>query len=219
MTSNETRASDTTDTLIKGLAAQAGKRQPARPSFGAALSGILPVALLASVAVVLMTAGARPDLTVILLTWTFQFKVIGMVLIGIGACRLVWSAVRPGVRVHPVLCLGPGGVFLLGGALLDQSGFPLLGLRTLSAANCAGVIILSSLPALAAVLLVMRNGTPTHLKTAGALAGLLAGSIGALAYTIACLNDGAGFVALWYSAAILVVSTLGAIIGPKALAW
>ncbi len=72
---------------------------------------------------------------------------------------------------------------------------------------------------MAAILIAMRSGTPTRLAGAGAVAGLLAGAIGALAYTVACLNDGATFVALWYSAAIAVVTIGGALIGPRVLAW
>ncbi len=110
-------------------------------------------------------------------------------------------------------------MFLLTGALFDRSGFPLLGVHTYSVPKCAGTIIMASTPALAAIFSAMRAGTPTRLSQAGAFAGFLAGSVGGLAYTIACLNDGAAFVAVWYSIAIACVTALGALIGPKLLRW
>lgn len=219
MKSNADLSSKGTDSLIERLATQAGKRQPGRLSFAALLPVALVVSTLASVAVVLLAAGARPDIVQILLTWTFEFKVIGMIVIAAGASQLVWSTVRPGAPVHWLRAIGPGGVFLLAGALIDRSGFPLFGVHKFSVLSCAGIIIASSIPALAVILAAMRAGTPTRLVQAGAVAGFLAGAIGALAYTLACLNDGATFVALWYSVAIAVVAIIGAIIGPRMLAW
>jgi hypothetical protein len=69
------------------------------------------------------------------------------------------------------------------------------------------------------ILSVLRTGAPTHLEFAGAAAGLLSGALGAAAYTLACTNDGRPFVAIWYTLAILIMTSLGAIIGRRALAW
>ncbi|MOA46044.1 hypothetical protein D3C78_1685060 [compost metagenome] len=79
--------------------------------------------------------------------------------------------------------------------------------------------MLASLPALAALFITLRRGAPTDLVRAGASAGLLAGSLGAAAYAPACVNDGFAFVALWYSAAIAITTTIGAALGPRTLAW
>lgn len=219
MSQNDDLGSKATEALITGLAAQAGKRQDSGPAFGAAFPAAVAISALSALAVVLLTAGARPDLADILLTGTFVFKVVGMLLIAGGALWSVRAAVRPGMTVRPFRALLPGAAFLLVGAALDRSGFPIFGLHTFSVPSCAGIIILSSIPALAAILVAMRSGTPTRLVRAGTVAGLLAGAIGALAYTIACLNDGATFVALWYCAAIAVVAICGALIGPRVLAW
>ncbi|NKK74004.1 DUF1109 family protein [Rhizobium leguminosarum bv. viciae] len=219
MNDNQRLKGRTTDDLIKGLATQAGKGSSGAPR----LSIVLPVALvfsiLAATGVVVIIAGARSDLVQILPTWTFQFKVIGMILIAAGAFQLVSTVIRPGRALRAFVCLAPGLVFLLAGALLDRSGFPLLGVHTYSVPNCTGTIIMASIPALAAILAAMRAGTPTRLSRAGAVAGLLAGSVGGLAYTIACLNDGAAFVAVWYSIAIAFVTSLGAATGPRVLRW
>lgn len=208
-----------TDDLIRGLAAQAGRRSSLSFRFSIVLPVALAFSILAATGVVVMIAGPRSDLIHILPTWTFLFKVIGMVLVAAGGFELVWTVVQPGQAPRTVLFLAPALVFLLTGALFDRSGFPLLGVHTYSVLNCAGTIIMASIPALAAVLYAMRAGTPTRLRRAGAVAGFLAGSVGGLAYTIACLNDGAAFVAVWYSIAIACVAALGASIGPKLLRW
>lgn len=64
-----------------------------------------------------------------------------------------------------------------------------------------------------------RPQTDQLLERLAAEAGLLAGSIGALAYTVACVNDGAAFVAIWYSASVVAAGCLGALAGPRWLAW
>lgn len=208
-----------TDDLIRGLAAQAGKGSSFLLRLSIVLPGALVFSILAATGVVVMIAGPRSDLMQILPTWTFLFKVIGMVLVAAGGFQLVWAVVQPGQAPRTVLFLAPALVFLLAGALFDRSGFPLFGVHTYSVLNCTATIIMASIPALAAILSAMRAGTPTRLGRAGAIAGFLAGSVGGLAYTIACLNDGAAFVAVWYSIAIAGVTALGASIGPKLLRW
>ncbi|SCY88804.1 DUF1109 domain-containing protein [Rhizobium sp. NFACC06-2] len=208
-----------TDDLIRGLASQAGRRSSLSFRFSIVLPVALAFSILAATGVVVMIAGPRSDLMQILPTWTFLFKVIGMVLVAVGGFQLVWTVVQPGQVPRTVIFLAPALAFLLIGALFDRSGFPLLGVHTYSVLNCAGTIIMASIPALAAILSAMRAGTPTRLSQAGAIAGFLAGSVGGLAYTIACLNDGAAFVAVWYSIAIACVTALGALIGPKLLRW
>lgn len=137
MIKSDNAGSNATDALIAGLAAQAGKRQSRGPGFGIAFPVAIGISALAALAVVLLTAGARPDLVHILLTGTFLFKVAGMALIAAGALRSVWGAVQPGVKVRPLVGLLPGAVFLLFGAMLDGSGFPVLGVHTFSVPSCA----------------------------------------------------------------------------------
>lgn len=208
-----------TDQLITRLVLQAGKGSPAAPNVSIVLIGGLLLSVLLAVSLVLLVTGPRTDLVEILPTWTFQFKFIGMILVAAGAFQLAMTAVRPGRALRAIICLAPALVFLGTGALLDRSGFPLFGIRTFSVPSCVGIIIMASLPPLAAILTAMRSGTPTQLRQAGAVAGSLAGSVGGLAYTLACLNDGAAFVALWYSIAIAAVTAVGALLGPRVLRW
>ena len=88
-----------------------------------------------------------------------------------------------------------------------------------SAALCAGTIAGLSLPALLAGFLAMRGLAPTRPRLAGAALGLLAGALGALAYALICPVASPVFVALWYSAAMVGPSAVGALLGPRVLRW
>jgi hypothetical protein len=208
------------DDLVRRLAHEAGRPGPDRLSLTVAFPAAVIGAIAASLAVVLALVGLRPDLMAILGSWIFLFKVTAMLLLAGGGLFLVRAAATPGMAPKPALVLGPAMLFLVVSALADRSGLPLLGVNPpVSAFSCMGTIILASLPALMLVLIIMRRGIPTRLRQAGFFAGLLAGAIGALAYTVACKNDGAAFVALWYMVAVLIVAGIGAAAGPRSLAW
>lgn len=78
--------------------------------------------------------------------------------------------------------------------------------------------LLSAIP-LAVLVLVLREAVPTDLPYCGALLGLLAGGIGALAYAAYCLNDTATYVGVWYAAGIAIVTLFGWVAGPRLLRW
>lgn len=208
-----------TDELIAALAREAGEARASAPGLHATVLIGIAVAIVAALASVLLVAGVRPDLTAVWPTWIYAFKALGMVLVAGGFAVMARSTMTPGNAVRPVRSLLPAAAFLLLGTALDRSSYPLLGMHDLSVVTCIGTIVLASLPSLAVVLLAMRRGVPTRLRHAGSVAGGLAGSIGALAYTVACVNDGAGYVALWYSVALAIVAAIGAAVGSKALAW
>jgi len=220
MTHDATSGRSATDDLVRRLAREAGCSGSSRLSPAVAFPVIAIVAIPASLAVVLALVGLRPDLPAVLGSWIFLFKATAMLLLAGGGLFLVRAAATPGMAPKPALALAPAMLFLLVSALAGRSGLPLLGARPpASAFICVGTIILASLPALTLVLIIMRRGIPTRLRRAGFFAGLLAGAIGALAYTVACTNDGAAFVALWYMVAVLIVAGIGAAAGPRSLAW
>lgn len=203
--------------LIAGLAAQARPQpQLARSS---ALCWALALGLAGALLVVLLVAGARADLAAVAGTGLFAFKVGCTLLLAAAAVVLVYRAGVPGVRLRPWPLLLPLAVLVATGLLLDHSGYPLHGASGWSVARCVGTIVLAALPPLAAVLWALRRAIPTRPALAGALAGGLAGALAALAYTVACLNDGAAFVALWYHVAVLITALLGALLGRVLLRW
>ncbi len=65
----------------------------------------------------------------------------------------------------------------------------------------------------------LRLGAPTRLRRTGAMAGLVAGAIGAAAYAFHCPDDSLPFIALWYGASIGFCAAVGAMLGPRLLRW
>jgi hypothetical protein len=72
---------------------------------------------------------------------------------------------------------------------------------------------------LAILIAVLRGGATTAPVRTGALAGLLAGAIGAVFYAAHCPDDSPFFVACWYTIAIGAVTILGALAGGRLLRW
>jgi len=85
--------------------------------------------------------------------------------------------------------------------------------------SCPWNVLALSLPALAGVLWAVQGLAPTRLRAAGFASGLLAGSLGALGYALACPEASAAFVAFWYTLGILLSGGLGAWLGPRVLRW
>lgn len=109
--------------------------------------------------------------------------------------------------------------FALGVWLQVPSGERLPMLFGLSWRSCPWSLLALSLPTLAGALWVVRGLAPTRLRQAGFAAGLLAGSVAALAYATACPESSAVFIAVWYSLGILLSGALGAFLGPRVLRW
>lgn len=83
---------------------------------------------------------------------------------------------------------------------------------------------LFSIPILAiapfmAVVRALRIGAPTDLTRAGAVAGLVAGGLGAMACSLACPDDSLPAIAVWYGLTITICGSLGARLGPSLLRW
>jgi hypothetical protein len=144
----------------------------------------------------------------------------------LGATAVVWAARlgRPGMPSRlaswtaggvVVLMLVLGGVSLLAVPASDRLS-TLLGH---SWAVCPFNVMALSLPALAAALWALRGLAPTDGRRSGFAAGILAGAVGALAYTLACDEMAPAFVAVWYTLGILLTGALGAALGPKVLRW
>ncbi len=71
----------------------------------------------------------------------------------------------------------------------------------------------------AVVIWAVRQMAPTDLVRAGALAGMVAGAVSAVAYAFHCTDDSLPFVALWYGGTIALCTLAGATLGPRLLRW
>lgn len=69
------------------------------------------------------------------------------------------------------------------------------------------------------MLAALRDGAPSRPRLAAALAGLLAGGIGATFYATHCIDDSPLFVAVWYGAGIAIMAALGSVLGGRLLRW
>ncbi len=71
----------------------------------------------------------------------------------------------------------------------------------------------------AVVMWAVRQAAPTDLIRTGALAGLVAGGVSAVAYALHCTDDTMPFVAVWYGSTIVLCTLAGATLGPRLLRW
>jgi len=71
----------------------------------------------------------------------------------------------------------------------------------------------------AAIIWALRKAAPTDLVRAGALGGLMAGTVSATGYALHCVDDSLPFVALWYGGTIAICTLAGALVGPRLLRW
>ena len=189
-----------------------------------ALASSIVVGGVAAFCVMLSTVSLRDDLGsgagigFVVLKLAFALTVMGT---GLAFLR---KSVRPGQDARASLRLAWVPFVVVGIAALAELG---LGLSTRPHPMTAGthwILCLYCIPLFAAipfVLLVwaLRRGAPTHLVRTGAMAGLVAGSVGAAAYAFHCPDDSLPFIALWYGASIAFCAAVGAMLGPRLLRW
>lgn len=204
-----------TDDLIRQLAAdlpQAAARARARPigllgAGAAALAITLPVSLW----LYGLRAGGPAEDMLGLLVWLAA------------ASGALWAArhlARP--EPPPILALwGPPALLVIAVPLMawagQQSETPVF--RTDHMMHCAEAIGLLSLGPFLWLTYVMRRGAPASPRTAGAIVGLVAGAIGAFAYTLSCPIDSNLTALSAHTSSVLLVTALGALAGPVLMRW
>ena len=211
-----------TDDLITMLSSGPDVALAARPVRATALP--LFGGLLASAALMLAILGLRPDLD-LEMTWPkFWLKLVfSLALAGAGALAVKRLA-APGAstRALPLFIAGPVlALWVVAGVALwlaaPESRSDLFWGSTWR--YCPLLIALLSLPLLAAALHILRGRAPTRLRLAGAAAGFAAGGAAAVVYCLHCPEMSPAFVGFWYLLGILIPTAVGAVLGPRALAW
>jgi hypothetical protein len=211
-----------TNNLIRGMVADLAARRPH-------LVRTLALALVAGfvVAVILfeMTLGPRPDAMHDLVSKPrFAFKFVVTLLLAFTALVLVLRLMRPGAETHwPTLALIAAPLLLLAAVVAELFIVPRADWEQVMVGSnsmiCLKSIPFLALPLLIAALAAMRLGAPTRPALAGAVAGLLAGGLGAALYASHCTDDSPMFVVVWYTIAITIVTIVGAIAGRYVLRW
>ena len=127
--------------------------------------------------------------------------------------RLTWV---PGALAAPVLA-----IWLLAAIALARAGSAQRAVLFFGDTwdVCPFLIATLSVPAFVAAMWAMKGLAPTRLRLAGAAAGLLAGALGALVYSLHCPEMGAPFIGFWYLLGMLIPAAAGALLGPRLLRW
>jgi hypothetical protein len=86
-------------------------------------------------------------------------------------------------------------------------------------AACLVCIPLFAVAPFASLVWALRRGAPTNLVRAGAIAGLVAGALGAAVFALHHSGGSIPFIAFWYGGPILVCAVVGAVLGPRLLRW
>jgi hypothetical protein len=209
-----------TANLIDALAADpAPDAPPSRALLWSTLAGLA----IAAVAFFILL-GPRPDFMPAMQSWRFVFKFVVTLLLAASTALLVARAARPDCVRGPMdrlLYVAP--VVLLAAVVVELFAMPsatwmprLMGHNALVCMACIPVLALGPL---ALLLFALRSGATLSPMRAGALAGLMAGGLGAAFYAAHCPDDSPLFVAVWYSVAIAFVTAVGAVAGRRVLRW
>jgi hypothetical protein len=206
-----------TNDLIRSLASEAGARRSASLQATFAVTGAASLAC--ALLLVFSVIGIRHDFADMAVRMPFGFKLAytGSLLAGTSVVALY--AARPGASGAALFAVLPAVLLLACGVIFDPTAFPIMGKTNTAVAFCVSSILFLSLPAMIPMFAVMRKGAPTQPLFAGAVIGMLSASAGAVAYTLACKNDGTAFVAIWYAVACTIMAFIGAIVGHRTLRW
>jgi hypothetical protein len=209
-----------TDRLIAALAADHTKDAPPSRALAWAVLGSLALAG----ALFFILLGPRHDFAAAIHSWRFDFKFVVTLALAASTVLLVARAAAPQpARANATAMLALAPALLLTAVIVELIAMPqaswLPRLVGHNALVCMACIPLLSLGPLALILLALRSGAPQSPLRAGALAGLMAGGLGAAFYAAHCTDDSPLFVAAWYGIAIMFVTLVGAAAGRRVLRW
>jgi hypothetical protein len=211
-----------TDELIRMLSTgvEPVQRHLAEKLFSKALLAGIAISML----LLLAFYGLRPDLKAISTTFPFWMK-FGVPLANVGLGLMFVRALatpgkRPGIGYWilsvPVLVLWTWALWTWVNADASQHADMLWG-KTWKV--CIKNITLLALPTAVGLLAALRQLAPTRPALSGAIAGWLAGGVGAAVYALHCPELAAPFLAVWYVLGMLVPTALFAWIGNHTLRW
>jgi hypothetical protein len=178
----------------------------------------------ASFCVMLATVGLRTDAAGGVHIGFLALKLLFMLSVISTGTALLMKLIRPGQEARklfrflflPFLVAGFVGAVAL--ALEPSAAWHPMILGT-QWVTCLYCIPLFAIVPFSALIWALRKGAPTNLNRTGAIAGLVAGGVGATAYAFHCPDDSLPFIAVWYGAMILVCAWIGARLGPRLLRW
>jgi hypothetical protein len=168
--------------------------------------------------------GARPDLGQALLLPMFWVKFAYVGCLALTSAILAFRLSRPGGRVGGVpsaLAVTVIAMWMLAAFVLTSAD-PLERRQLLfggTSTTCPFFIAMLAVPVFLAAIWAMKGLAPTRLRLAGAAAGLLSGSLGAVVYSVHCPEMAPPFLGVWYLLGVLIPTGVGALVGPRLLRW
>lgn len=211
-----------TDDLVSLLAESASPVSPHAVAHRFAIA--LALGISGAAAILAATLGLRPDLMQAAALPMFWFKLAFPASLAVIATVAVQRLARPGMRAGAsaaALLLPIAVVWLTAAAMLidaapgDRQSL-ILGSTWRS---CPLSIAMVSSPVLVAVFWALKGLAPTRLVLSGAMAGLLAGAVGALVYALHCTEMQPPFLGVWYVVGMAIPALAGAALGPRLLRW
>ncbi|MDQ2878558.1 MAG: DUF1109 domain-containing protein [Pseudomonadota bacterium] len=187
-----------------------------------AIGAVLGV--IASLVIMLLGLGVRPDLTTAMHGFSFWMKWGYTISLSIAAIGATVTLARPEARTSRWLWLIALPVLLLAGAgaleliRTPQAEWLKMWLGGTWRA-CPWLVFVLAMPIFVGLLWSFRKLAPTRLRAAGAVAGLAAGAFAATVYCLHCPEVSAIFVLTWYSLGILLAAAAGALLGPRLMRW
>jgi hypothetical protein len=167
----------------------------------------------------------RPDMAMAMHMPSFWWKLGSLGLMAaMGATVAILSfdpvqSPRRGLR----WMVGIIGCSLAAGWLVDASraGLPELAARLnwRDGLQCMAKMIVLSMPAVAALAVLMRRGAPTDTGGTAFAVGLAAASWGAFVFVFACPYDDPLYIAVWYTAGCGLVTILSRLLLPRLTGW
>jgi hypothetical protein len=210
-----------TDDLIRTLAADNATRST---SIERRLAMVIFPGIVISAIMFALMLGPRSDIARVSGEFPFLFKFVVTLTLAFTATWLACNLARPGVDAKLTALALLAAPVILGLAVLAEftAVEPTMRATKLVGTtwqSCVTFIPILSAPILAAALIALRHGAPTHPALTGAVAGLIAGGFGATIYAAYCVEDSPFFLATWYTLAIVGVAIVGGLIGSRVLRW
>jgi len=211
-----------TDDLVAMLSANVEPVE--RGLVGRAISIAVAAGAIIALGTMLVGLGVRADLATTRAIVFLSLKVaFALAVVGV-AVRYLTKLARPGAErgispltiVAPFAAIALFGAMNLGGAPSSHWNQMILGDEWL---ECLLSIPVIAIVPFAITILAVRRAAPTNLVRAGAVAGLVAGGVSAMAYALHCNADSLPFVAIWYGGTIALCTLVGAALGSRLLHW
>jgi hypothetical protein len=200
-----------TDALIRDLSADLSPVK--RRSVSREVAALLALGA-AEFALLLLTAGLRPDMGRVILSPFMAWKIGGLAMLAVVSCAVaVRSFAPPGSsRREFRIVLGAAGLAMIAGVGATpaaDAARPLLDrLAPVHGMACAASIVVLSLPFMALLAVLMRRAAPVSPRRSALASGLAAATMGALIFAARCPMNDPLYIIVWYSLGIAAVSAV-----------